>query len=173
MVNDAPAKTLLKSQFSFPQFPHFPKEIRLLIWKHALPKPRVICLEQRFLKSIIRPRVRSDESIHDPVPPSPSLRPSPQGGLVARGFRPRSPTPALMLVNRESPDFMRTHYSKAFVSRYSFPETWFDFERDTLLVNWGWDFRTNLSSSKFSIEGRDRVWNLAMLIDLGDGGRKS
>jgi hypothetical protein len=57
MVNDAPAKTPLKSQFSFPQFPHLPKEIRLLIWDHALPKPRVIYLEQHFPKSIIRPRV--------------------------------------------------------------------------------------------------------------------
>jgi hypothetical protein len=74
-----------------------------------------------------------------------------------------------MLVNRESHDFMRTHYSKAFGSRYSFPETWFDFERDTLLVDWGWDSRTNLSSSKFSLEGRDRVRNLAMLVDPVDG----
>jgi hypothetical protein len=74
-----------------------------------------------------------------------------------------------MLVNRESHDFTRTHYAKAFGSRYSFPETWFDFERDTLLVDWGWDSRTNLSNVKFSLEDRDRVRNLAMLIDLVDG----
>jgi len=41
------------SERSFTLFPNLPQEIRLIIWEHALPGPRVVNLRQRKLKKTI------------------------------------------------------------------------------------------------------------------------
>jgi hypothetical protein len=49
----------------FTLFNELPKEIRLLIWEHALPGPRIVYLQRHVLRSYDTSRVWSDKSIED------------------------------------------------------------------------------------------------------------
>jgi len=143
----------------FSLFPNLPKEIRLLIWEIALPGPRIIYLRRRNLQSYNCSRVWSDKPIladssqstakddffHD-VPEYDSenddliiyfKRPDLGPGKPCQGFFSPCPAPQLLFVCKESFEVMEHFYERTFGSESAFPETWFNFDVDTLYVDWG------------------------------------
>ena len=151
----------LEDEPKFTKFNELPKEIRLLIWEQALPGPRIVHLQRHLLRSYDTTRVWSDKSIEDvddegwprffdvrwedsdAEEMSDDDREERRFGPEdpPRGFRSQSPestAPALVFVCRESLEVAARFYTKAFGDDYAFPETWFDFEIDTLYLDWGW-----------------------------------
>jgi hypothetical protein len=130
----------------FPQFPHLPSEIRHLVWKQALPGPRLIHLQHYLTRD---DQVPADEEIYN------------------LGFRTRSTIP-LASVCRESRDIVEEIYTLAFGTEFSSARTWFDFKRDTLYLNWDQDVVSGLPpwESNYEIEDLDedikKVTNLAV-----------
>jgi hypothetical protein len=55
-----------------------------------------------------------------------------------RGFRTRAPPPVLLYVCRESSQVACKYYERVFGTKTTFPEVWFNFEIDTLYLDWGW-----------------------------------
>jgi hypothetical protein len=144
----------------FTLFNELPKEIRLLIWEHALPGPRIVYLQRHVLRSYDTSRVWSDKSIEDfddqgrptffdmPWEGSSDEDMSYEEGLedywdfgrchLPFGFRSQSLPPSLIYVCQESLEVAERFYTKAFGDNFSFPQTWFDYEMDTLYLDWGW-----------------------------------
>ncbi|KAG4427359.1 hypothetical protein IFR05_017157 [Cadophora sp. M221] len=135
----------------FPQFQHFPLEIRQLIWEAALPGPRVVMIQMRVPHDGICDRVRSDIDISDSSNNdffdfgfmvrhrqfSPSGRPTSNQirkiGPV-RSYVPKllAKTPVITAVCLESRAMASMFYTLAFGSSISPPYVWFSFDRDTL-----------------------------------------
>lgn len=166
------------------RFNDLPKEIRLLIWKEALPGPRIIHLQSYQLLSYYTTRVWSDKSIEEVNDEGvPTFFDAPWGGSGTEeeffnamfsfnmgenrpcGFRSQNPShtvPNIACVCRESLEVVERFYTKAFGSWNAFPETWFDFEVDTLYLDWGWNSNgMQFSASDFAGEA-PRVKHLAL-----------
>lgn len=50
---------------SFPRFRYLPMEVRIMIWKAALPGPRVVFIQAKRLRDVPCSRVRSDMCVED------------------------------------------------------------------------------------------------------------
>jgi len=68
-------------------------------------------------------------------------------------FTPKVPPPMHLHICRESLNVASKHYSRVFGTSRSFPEVYFDFERDTLYFDW----RGSFSLDDFSKEDLKRV----------------
>lgn len=119
---------------SFTLFNELPKELRLLVWKHAVPGPRIIHLQRHILKLYYTTRIWSDKSIEDvdchgcPRFFDISAAKSDTEDMFdddiddndfgpnqhARGFRSDCLAPALLFVCRESYGVAERFYTKVF-----------------------------------------------------------
>ena len=125
----------------------------------ALPGPRIIYLRRRNLESYDCSRVWSDKPIsanssqsiakddffHD-VPEYDSenddliiysKRADFGPGKPCQGFFSSCPAPELLFVCKESFEAMERFYEPTFGSEAAFPEALFNFDLDTLYVDWG------------------------------------
>ncbi|KAH9213561.1 hypothetical protein DL95DRAFT_524404 [Leptodontidium sp. 2 PMI_412] len=158
----------------FPQFPSLPTEIRRLIWQ-AAAFPRIVYLEKVEESEHICSRVWSQTPVdgpdmmgffdldHQPVGTELGYGPDP-----IWGFRSRS-VPVLFYVCRESYSVALKVYSKCFGTDSSAPATWFNFNLDTLYLDWGdlesrimWSYRELNYSPKDLSDDVKGVQNLAL-----------
>lgn len=136
---------------SFPQFSRMPKEIRLLIWEMALPDPRVVTIESKPMK-----KAAADESSRgffefmSPI-----------------GITSDSSPPHILLACREAFSVVSKFYEPVFCIFNSFPETYFNFDLDTVYLNSDL-FELDLMDSMSLIadqENLQQVHHLAILLD--------
>jgi hypothetical protein len=167
----------------FPQFNQLPKELREMIWEAALPDPRVVYVKKEFMEQYYCTRVWSDKAIDETfnspkkVPTFFDLHENEDalkkllyhsdseedfGRDWRRGLRSRCPPPNLLFVCRESYEVMTSHYQKAFGGFDAFPDTWFDFERDILYLDWDVYDEPPMKPGDFLSLNACKVRNLAM-----------
>jgi hypothetical protein len=139
---------------TFILFGKLPKEIRLMIWNEALPGPRIVFLELDFPET--QPywrRVWSNRAIDetediiteegDDILDEKDIYINELGEEVgfpinhAAAFKSKTPAPALLFVCLESFEVASKMYFLAFGSSEGRPEVWFNFEKDILLLDWG------------------------------------
>src|SRR4051794_2654959 len=111
----------------FPFFGLLPKELRLKIWEHALPGPRII-LVKRFIDFKEEEQDNSGEGHGGP----------PQTSVTSRSARFSSPSSSHSVVRmlgvcKELNEVVKRHYSIIF----PLTSTWFDFNVDFLFINGG------------------------------------
>ncbi|KAE9366464.1 hypothetical protein N431DRAFT_429340 [Stipitochalara longipes BDJ] len=161
---------------SFPQFNELPKELRVMIWHAAIPDPRVVYLRHEFLPFYTTTRVWSDKAVDETFQGDDEHCDGDPTFFDATGetdegdYGPEdqckklaSPCalPNLLFVCHESYQVAIKYYEKAFGSHHSFPETWFDFERDALYLDWG-SKGPELSLDDFLSSEASRVRHLVM-----------
>jgi hypothetical protein len=130
---------------SFPQFTGLPPEIRQMIWQ-ATAVPRIVYLELVENDNHPYSQVSSVTSIDgpegvaffEPDPQSEAARLS-QGPGPVLSFRSQS-IPTLFLICKESYLVAEKLYTKSFGTEDTLPSTWFNFELDTLYLDWGCSF---------------------------------
>jgi hypothetical protein len=154
------ASSVQETKASFPQFNRLPLDVRLLIWEATI-EPRIVHLKLCELvecKHILR-RVHSDIEVPCTFGKPITARQS-QGCLCSqpydsdledidedieyeryrldslRGFKSDCQIPSLLLTCRESFSVGSKAYSRSFSSLGSFPQTYFNFELDTLYLDW-------------------------------------
>jgi hypothetical protein len=163
---------------SFPQFTKLPKELRVMIWRAALPDPRIVFLQPDLLSKYYCTRVWSDKAVDayfsGPIKRIPTFfdfNVAKESSNVfmgvdygpkhqCKGLRSRCPPPTLLFACRESFEVASYHYKRAFGTEHAFPETWFDFERDTLYFGCD-DQDPLLEPQDFLIEEARKVQHLA------------
>jgi hypothetical protein len=123
-----------------------------------MPDPRIVYVKKELLEQYYCTRVWSDKAIDetfDNARKAPTFfdlhkdedafeklmdqrDPGTDYGpdCICEGLTSRCPPPNLLFVCRESYEVMTRHYQKAFGGCQSFPDTWFDFERDILYLDW-------------------------------------
>jgi hypothetical protein len=151
---------------SFPRFLDLPQEIRTVIWKLALPDPRIVLLKQVKLRPIDSGSQDDDDD-----------------GDVLLGFKSDLPVPVLLLVCRESHAIASRYYTKTFTctngeTHIAIPQTYFDYEHDILYLDQKGSFRTaenghsTFYNHLFDLDREEvkRVRNLALWIDLAAEG---
>jgi hypothetical protein len=166
----------------FPKFNKLPKELRVMIWHAAIPDPRIVYLKQDYMPVYYCTRVWSDKALDDTfdhddkIPtffdfhdrkhvswgvfrPGPGLKCGPKYNSI--GLRSLCPPPNLLFVCRESFEVATKHYTKAFGTCNASPSTWFDFERDTLYLDWDIIAEEELVPRDFLISEASRVRHLA------------
>jgi 2EXR family len=146
MTTNSSFEGLPMSATSFPRFSSLPPEIRQMIWEIAA-SPRIVYLEMVPGTKHTCSRVWSDTPIDGPesmgffdLDNQPAAAQMGQGPDPPEIFRTRS-IPPLFYVCKES--YMvatQRIYTKSFASQYSLPETWFNFELDTLYLDWGFSY---------------------------------
>ncbi|KUJ24284.1 uncharacterized protein LY89DRAFT_776425 [Mollisia scopiformis] len=148
---------------TFDKFPDLPTELRRVIWKLALPGPRIVHLKQKLLK---QPegrwweRVRSDVAMWECDKPFEENEPDSDKEVAAedegtdsdsqqssdfgvRMYRPDSlwgystetEIPAMLLACRESRDIALGFYQPLFASLGAKAQVYFDPHRDTLFID--------------------------------------
>lgn len=207
---------------SFTCFNKLPVEVRLMIWKFALPDPRIVYIKARRLRTDDDPswwkRVRSDKAIEGPAGPAPYpeaddaddessydffdiedyeldkierkmackrlltpddkftgrmtradakailMRPEKHRAIELPGIhRPahlhgvysESGIPSLLLVCKESFGVASKSYTAAFGAKGAFPQTYFDFHRDTLHIDFNSLRSLHKSAYWYRISGVD------------------
>ncbi|CAG8959430.1 hypothetical protein HYFRA_00001328 [Hymenoscyphus fraxineus] len=132
---------------SFSRFSSLPQEIRNMIWK-AAAFPRIVSLDNIATNHICS-RVWSETPADGPgsegffdMDHQPEAARMTQGPEGYCHFASRS-VPILFLICKESHHVARQMYTKAFGTRYAPPSTWFNFELDTLYLNWGVSYDEN------------------------------
>ncbi|CAG8959828.1 hypothetical protein HYFRA_00001736 [Hymenoscyphus fraxineus] len=148
-----PPRNIRVAPTSFHPFGRLPLELRLDIWQHALPGPRIVDLKTQVAPSHIgSTRVRSDKAITTSssntqtaiaVPDVPefsmddifdaSIRPRDRHSRY--GFRTDCPAPVLLYVCRESYAVVAKFYTPMFNTPNVYATIWFDPTIDTLLIN--------------------------------------
>lgn len=156
-------------------------EIRLLIWEYALPGPRIVFLEPRVKSTKFRYcyRVRSDVHIDDNqfffdgfmdgidegdlrvLKERNEIGPM-EGNFDDTFFHSRCPPPVILEVCRESYRVATRFYRKAFGTSSGFPEIWFNYDVDTLFLDFGHGtlgkgYYPQYRLSSFGVEDRKRV----------------
>jgi hypothetical protein len=174
---------------SFPQFSDLPIEVRLMIWKEALPGPRIVYLEPQTKPNYTYYPVRSDVATDDydeegysrffdpeweiDIETARQLRN--EGDIVNnfsnyyRAFKTRAPPPVLLYVCRESFRVTCKYYERVFGTKSAFPDVWFNFEIDTLFLDWGWTLwppELHYYEEWFVKAELERVKYLALFIDF-------
>lgn len=84
----------------------------------------------------------------------------PESGL--HGFRTRSQAPTILYVHRESYQVASKTFSRVFGTDISFPETWFNFAVDTLVLDWGWRYASDYEPNDFTREDLDKIHFLTL-----------
>jgi len=144
MSTDSTPDALPMATTSFPRFSSLPPEIRRIIWESAA-SPRIVHLEFVWEEKHTCSRVWSETSVdgpesigffdldHEPEEICLSIGPYPPWGLRTRSI------PPLFSVCRESYLVAKEKiYTKSFGTEYRIPTTWFNFELDTLYLDWGY-----------------------------------
>jgi hypothetical protein len=140
---------------SFPNFNFLPTEIRLMIWEAALPDPRIIHIEARDREFYSCFRVRSDTAIDaldaNQIPAFFQAKQSDKDRFAFELFSvfndtrkaenyfrfiTRAPPPVLLYVCRESFEVASRHHPRVFGTAYSPPTVSFNFQKDTLYLDW-------------------------------------
>jgi hypothetical protein len=134
---------------AFPLFSKLPIEIRMMIWKYALPGPRIVDIRLLALK---KTQSEWDEEHGQGVDPYSYMWDEmltglgsgemyniehdhqPDGKPALIGARSYCRNPSIIFVNKEAHEVAAKNYQKAFSSTASVPETYFDFENDTLYI---------------------------------------
>jgi hypothetical protein len=131
---------------SFPKFNSLPPEIRHMIWEAALPGPRIILIEASNRTFYSCYRVRSDITV-DALDADGFLALF-TAGWEAREphdrikmqdhfcFTTRAPPPVLLYVCRKPFEVASKHHRRVFGTAYSPPKVSFNFEGDTLYLDW-------------------------------------
>lgn len=174
----------------FPNFSKLPLELRLFIWHAAsTPDPRVVYLALEKVPFYASRRVWSDRAVgethHDGIevffdiddytgdPYDDRWNPwyNPKFELTRRGGKFISPSaaPAILAVCRESYSVAINYYSGAFGTEHSMPNTWFDYDRDVLCVNYSMLSRRQMELRDFSIIDVRKVKHLAVDNNLAVG----
>jgi hypothetical protein len=165
---------------TFHLFHQLPREIRLIIWTLALPRPRIVPLFHRKIKHLIRQKC-------------PFRYFSPKGAKTNQRhihctFKSALPAPVIFFVNRESSAVALRWYTRAFPCSdvigacngcYNSgpPRTYFDFENDTLFLSDSFTFcrdgygpcRVDQRLTEFGWFGEKdikKVKNLALAIHI-------
>jgi hypothetical protein len=136
---------------TFPKFSRLPIEIRLMIWKAALPGPRVLDMRLLSLKktrsewdhenekgggnSFLWEKYSSGVGSPGEIC-SISNDHKPDGNPPLFGIRSQCKNPAILFVNKEAHSVAAKRYEKVFSNDESLPETYFDFENDTLYIRY-------------------------------------
>ncbi|KAH6669047.1 hypothetical protein B0J14DRAFT_156125 [Halenospora varia] len=125
----------------FPRFMEFPLEIRRLIWKAALPGPRIVHLEQYYPCERICYSVRSDVPVermnHLESNEALDCEEDCENYEPFTGFRSRCTPPAILRVCHESFEVASQFYERAFGKLGAPAVTWFNFDIDYLYADWG------------------------------------
>lgn len=127
VANMSNAKTSSRSA-TFHPFPRLPPEIRGIIWRATI-EPRLVYLRKYVERVRLSDRVWSDKSIDDEL-------------IIGLPFLPMQysfASPSTLLIPdvcHEAREVIQKTHSKAFGSSTSSPRTWFDFELDTLYLDW-------------------------------------
>lgn len=161
----------------FALFPDLPLEIRNLIWEHAVPGPRLVEIRQRRLKKTIAEwETENETGWFEDTPETFSvwerkyIREEPIVGI-------ESPCciPNVLLACRESWKIASRYYHRAFASKGTFAQTYFNFDRDILYIrhlNFGPDSSTKYvpligwalwNHPMIDVENLQRVEKLAMV----------
>ena len=111
----------------FTKFSELPGELRQLIWKAALPPPRIVLLEHK--------RRKFNPSAEEFIPRIDRL-----------GFCSDAIAPHILLANHEAYVVASLYYTRAFSNKTgtSIPETYFDFANDFLYLGPEWLGRGDL-----------------------------
>jgi hypothetical protein len=141
---------------SFPQFGQLPKEVRLIIWEMALPRPRVVDVRMRSLKKTYLQWKRETEDGNETMENAsygettlpeasgassestdghghPGVNPPLLDGHLV-GIKLNSLPPQILLASHESLAAATKFYERVFFVDPSFPETYFNFNQDTLYI---------------------------------------
>lgn len=108
----APQSTGPEAPADFTLFPNLAKELRLVIWKKALPGPRIV--------ELIYHRRKKDS----------------EGDVIPGHFTSRCHLPINLSVCQESRREALKQYKLSFATRNSDPKVYFDPSVDTLLLSW-------------------------------------
>jgi len=147
---------------SFTLFPKLPKEVRLTIWESVPLDPRIVYLEWKPLKQYNScTRVWSNKAIDNGSGRSAFFEADEEeiGNIsryqdkgvqttddsdfasnIPRGFRSQAKLPGILLACKESFAVASKIYTRAFGTEHSSPQTWFNFEIDTLYLDLGITF---------------------------------
>jgi hypothetical protein len=121
-----------------------PKEIRLLIWEHALSESRIVHLESKLRQLRQYWRVWSNKAvddivgfceydkIHTPATDSWEDMYGFLGPSLPVGFMSKTPLP--VNVCQELNQVVAKKYSKAFGTQHCPPMTWFDFQERRIIL---------------------------------------
>jgi hypothetical protein len=195
---------------TLPQFPKLPTEIRLMIWKAALPGPRIVEINIGKLKHTLEDREVEDANAEEstnsiweqflpfddqegeeevrPMPGEPAANQkavdearrtenesAPAETPILLGIRSGCEPPAVLFVNREAHEVAAKYFERAFPSDVALPQTWFNFDLDTLYIRYDKFNKQVLSTHEGVIEAirallryEDfvRIKNLALMISL-------
>ncbi|CZT49710.1 uncharacterized protein RSE6_10592 [Rhynchosporium secalis] len=120
----------------FTPFPRLPPELRLIVWKAALPGPRVITILPRALAHPVEtyehPLPRSP-LVHLQVSTRPGVRELLVPGQTPRLARSNAVSPVLLFVNGESRKVALARYEIAFKTQISSP-IYFNFAHDIIYL---------------------------------------
>ncbi|KAF7924437.1 uncharacterized protein EAE98_007488 [Botrytis deweyae] len=140
-------------------FSRLPRDLRYLIWRFAIPDSRIVFLKKHAISRCEHAmvRVRSDLAVPDRCkdgarPGSSKILCTGMDDILPQdikdleevrarikhddqcGFLSNAQIPNLLLVCRESYNFTIIKYNRAFPSVGAFAETYFDYQRDILLL---------------------------------------
>jgi hypothetical protein len=128
------------SERTFHKFPSLPLEIRLMIWKAALPEPRIVDIWRRPLAITAGEWLEKE---NEEQFPKDGLRPSSLEESLADeyaepmlGISSDTQPPSILFASRESYGVASKRYRREFRMAGSFPETYFDFRRDVLYLRY-------------------------------------
>ena len=132
--HDGASNTRSESR-TFTRFAELPKEIRLLIWEEAIPGPRIVNIRQRYLNKT------SDDVLNNGVTKRRGIIAKAAGNKAItlpaprlKGLKSNCPPPSILFVCRESYTVASRYYQRVFHPAGTIPETYFDFQRDTLYL---------------------------------------
>jgi hypothetical protein len=151
----------------FTIFNRLPIEVRLQIWEAALPGPRLVNIKEKRLRKTKREHIAETRPDLDPTafPPDNLL-----------GVTSDSRAPSVLFACRESYSVASKVYVPSFGFATSIPETYFDFQRDTLYLRCNtfglfyeeaegsWDETIDELDRLYDRVNVARVQNLAILL---------
>jgi hypothetical protein len=144
----ASSSAFSQAELTFAFFPKLPPELRRMIWKEALPGPRLVFLERLFISVPLSRRVWSNVDVNDEdntlflrEDRRYQLRSkrnvvSPKTIYIRVRSQPSEQLQSLLQASSESRLFVKESYQLAFGTEIDPPQTYFDFKRDTLLMYW-------------------------------------
>jgi hypothetical protein len=116
----------------FALFPNLPKELKLMIWKMALPGPRVVELEYHQNDDDEDNDEDNDEDEDEDEDDD-----GDDGGFIMQGhFTSSCPIPVILSVCQESRTEAQYQYELSFPSIGSGPKVYFNPSIDTLVLSW-------------------------------------
>jgi hypothetical protein len=164
-------------ELKFEFFPKLPPELRRMIWKEALPGPRLVFLERLFISVPVSHRVWSNVDVNDEDNmflredrryQLRSKSATPKTTYIRVKSQPSEQLRSLLQANLESRVLVKESYQLAFGREIYPPQTYFDFKQDTHLMYWDdfedWHISDNRDNICVSI-GQDirKVDRLAVL----------